>query len=240
MAFVPCNLPDDNDTPLAFVAGATGYVGREVVYTLRQKDIITVAHVRPNSSQLSQWKNRFSKIRANLDVTPWDEKAMTKRLSQIKPTHIFCLIGTTRNRMKTEGESYMSIDYGLTALLINAAKSAKIKPRFIYLSSAGTLMSPYLKARLRAEEAVKKSDLPYIIARPAIITGDNRDDPRVGEVIAAKLIDQSLKVAGFLGARKLKERYTSTSNKVLANNLVRLALNRKIKNQIVESEDLRK
>lgn len=242
MAFVPCNLQEDEETPIAFVAGATGYVGREVVRELRKREIITVAHVRPDSSRLSEWKKRFTSLGAKVDTTSWDEKAMARRFSQIKPSHIFCLIGTIRSRMKKEKVSYDSIDHGLTALLVKAVQRAKISPRFVYVSAAGVKegsRSPYYKARWKAEEAIKESGLPYTIARPSFITGPTRDDRRLGEEVGSQLIDVALTAAGLLGAKKLKERYKSTTNKTLAKTLVRLSLDEKEKNKIVESENLR-
>ena len=35
---------------IAFVAGATGYTGREVVRLLAERGVRTLAHVRPDSS----------------------------------------------------------------------------------------------------------------------------------------------------------------------------------------------
>src|SRR5262245_55763625 len=49
---------------VAFVAGATGYTGNEVVSALRGRGIRTIAHVRPDSSSLERWRKSFEDIGA--------------------------------------------------------------------------------------------------------------------------------------------------------------------------------
>lgn len=48
-----------------------------------------------------------------------------------------------------------------------------------------------------------------------------------------------LSVARFLGAKRMKERYRSTTNKTLAQSLVKWSLDPTVKNKIIESEELR-
>lgn len=114
----------------AFVAGATGYTGREVVRALVARGIHTVAHVRPDSSSLDRWRHRFEGMKAEVDTTAWDEVPLGERLGEIAPTLIFCLIGTTRHRGKEASrhgveETYDTVDFGLTALLARAAARAR-------------------------------------------------------------------------------------------------------------------
>ncbi|HEX6693612.1 MAG TPA: hypothetical protein VF035_02800, partial [Longimicrobiales bacterium] len=59
----------------AFVAGATGYTGAEVVRQLATSDTHVVAHVRPDSTALPAWRARFSAAGAAVDVTPWSRDA---------------------------------------------------------------------------------------------------------------------------------------------------------------------
>jgi len=234
----------------AFVAGATGFTGREVVRVLREKGIPTVAHIRPDSSRIEEWRERFQKMGAEIDTTAWEIKAMTETLMALKPAYVFSLLGTTRARIKQavkqgkdlKTQDYEAIDYGLTSLLLNAVLSAGIKPVFIYLSAVGVkpgASSPYYRARAKAEQELLQSGIPYIIARPSFIIGPDRDDKRPGELFGAKIIDGLLAFAGLLGAKKLKERYRSTSNTILANALVKLALDPEAVNKIYESEELR-
>src|SRR6476619_2914142 len=147
---------------IAFIAGATGYTGREVVRELVGGGVRTVAHVRPDSSGVDEWGARFEGAGAAVDTTPWGDAAMTDTLSTLQPTHVFSLLGTTRARRRASAsrgktESYEAIDFGLTAMLIRAAVASGSKPRFVYLSSLGVrehTSNAYLAARWRAESVL--------------------------------------------------------------------------------------
>lgn len=234
----------------AFVAGATGFTGREVVRLLRERGIPTFAHVRPDSPRLGEWKERLAGIGAEVDTTTWEKEAMRETLLRLRPALIFALLGTTRARMhaaRRAGEdpasqSYETVDYGLTALLIEAAKETDLSPRFVYLSAAGVKegsRSAYYRARWKAETLLRSSGLTYTIARPSIIAGAGRDDRRPLEAVAAVAGDRLLALAGRLGARQLQARYGSTTNVRLASALVRLALEPEGQNRIFESEELK-
>ena len=235
----------------AFVAGATGYTGREVVRALRDRDIQTVAHVRPSSSRRADWKSRFEKQGSTVDLTPWKDDAIAATLERIKPTLVFSLLGITRKGAKAEARAtggdhptYDSVDYGLTAMLIDGCTQMSPHPRFIYLSSAQVPKAEpragsYMHARWRVEKALKQSDLPYLAARPSFITGSDRDDNRPGERIGAAVADTALAMFGALGMKRTRDRYRSTTNTALADALVRLALDSSISRCVVESEDLR-
>jgi len=238
----------DQQQQLCFVAGATGYTGRELVRVLSQEhELATVAHVRPGSSQLPQWRERFAAIGAEVDQTPWQDEAMSATMLRYAPTVVFALLGTTRKRAQREraagsDTSYESIDFGLTAMLIRAARQLPEPPRFVYLSSVGAKPSSpgsYMHARWKVEQMLLEGDLPYTIARPSFITGPDRDDKRTGERLGSALVDGALSVAGAFGGRRLRDRYRSTSNTTLARALARLALDPTAENQIIDSEDLR-
>ena len=68
------------------------------------------------------------------------------------------------------------------------------------------------------------SGLPYLIAQPAFITGDDRDEARPLERFSARAADGLLDAAARVGARRLRDRYGSMSGTELADSLVRLAL----------------
>jgi uncharacterized protein YbjT (DUF2867 family) len=211
----------------AFVLGATGFVGREVVRQLCVRGARTYAHVRPDSKQVAEWRTRFGELGAEVDTTAWDAGAMAARLRELRPAQLYVLIGTTRSKAKSDavqGDIYQAVDLGLTKIAVDAARASEVSPRIVYLSSVGAdehARSPYLKARGQAEEAVKTSGLPWVIARPSIITGE-RDDSRVGERTAAVVGDGLLAVVGVLGGDKLRARYRSTTPDVLASALIRI------------------
>lgn len=214
----------------AFVAGATGFVGRAVVPALVARGEKTIAHVRPDSARLGEWRERFGAMGATVDASPWEQAALAEVMRAAGVSHVFCLIGTTRGRAKADGVAgniYDAVDYGLTKLLVDAAVASGTKARFVYLSSVGAstkATSAYLKARGRAEDVVRTSGLPWVIARPSVITGEGRDDARPAERAAGVMMDGVLSVAGLLGAKSFRARYRSTTPDVLGGALVRLAL----------------
>jgi nucleoside-diphosphate-sugar epimerase len=231
----------------AFVAGATGLTGREVVRVLAQRGIATFAHVRPDSPRLAEWQKRLSAQGAHVDTTPWDEAALRRRLAQVAPDVVFALLGTTRARGKKaqretgQPDTYESVDYGLSARLLHATRASCQAARFVYLSAIGVSQSSrgaYYRARFKVEQELRESGLRYTIVRPSFIIGE-RDDPRPGERLGSKVADAALRLAGVLGGAELRDRYQSIAAPELAEALVRLAFDATAENRIVEADQLR-
>ena len=103
-----------------FVAGATGYVGREIVGRLAARNVPVVAHIRPDSPSLERLRERFRTVGATVDTTPWIPEALSDALIRVRPTHVFALLGITRARAKARAragapaESYASVGAGRT------------------------------------------------------------------------------------------------------------------------------
>jgi nucleoside-diphosphate-sugar epimerase len=213
----------------AFIAGATGYTGRELVRVLRERGATVTAHVRPDSPRLGEWQARLGALGAQADATPWQPDALRATLARVQPTHVFALLGTTRRRARGEGLSaaagYERIDYGLTALLLRATTEAAPQARFIYLSAIGASArgNAYLRARARLEHELRGSGLSWISARPALITGSDREEHRAGERAAAAVLDGVLQVLRRLGLRGTAERWRSITAADLAAALAQLA-----------------
>jgi uncharacterized protein YbjT (DUF2867 family) len=227
----------------AFVAGATGYTGRAVVRALAARGVSAVAHVRPDSPRLADWRARFAGA-AEVDATPWDAAALAGTLARLRPAVVFALLGTTRARAGREGiaDPYETVDYGLTRLLLDAALASGARPRFVYLSAVGVgprARGGYLAVRWRFEQELRASGLPYVIARPSFITGPDREEHRPAERAGAAAADLLLGAAGALGARRLRDRYRSVTADALAAALVRLALDPAATAVVAETEALR-
>lgn len=232
----------------AFVAGATGHTGREVVRVLCERGIPVVAHVRPDSARLSEWRERFEGMGAEVDTTPWDPDALTRALARHRPTVVFALLGTTRRRGKQARrgggapESYETVDYGLTAMLLTATRALEVPARFVYLSSMGVspaTRNPYMKVRYRMETELRESGVPFTIARPSFITGEPRDEGRPLERVGAAASDAALGLVGALGGRRFRDRYASVANTDLARALVHAALDPSCEGRLLEADALR-
>ena len=169
----------------AFVAGATGYTGREVVRVLREQGIPTVAHVRSDSPSLERARAGFALIGAETDSTPWTPVALHATLTRLQPTHVFALLGITQKRAKQRAaagappESYESVDYGLTAMLLEATRRATPSAKFVYLSALGATErtgNEYVRVRGRVEREIREAGLSALIVRPSFITGPDREE----------------------------------------------------------------
>ena len=230
----------------AFVAGATGYTGREVVRALRERGVETVAHVRPDSRSVEVWRARFAALGARVDTTSWEESAMTRTLAREGPTHVFGLLGTTRARARDAArssavaDSYEAVDYGLTVLLLRAAVASGGVQRFVYLSAAGATErggNAYLRVRGRVERELRESGIPFLVVRPAFISGDGRDDSRAIERVAAVALDGAAAALAAMGLRTAR-RWRSIDGPTLAEAMVSLALASDPASRVVERDAL--
>ena len=212
--------------PVAFIAGATGLTGRSVVQFLRDAKVDVVAHIRPDSKRLDEWTDRFEALGATVSTAEWTVDAMSAAFQTIKPDMVFALLGTTKKRSRAGDGDYDSVDYALTALLIESAEMAAASSRFIYLSAVGvtpTTRNRYLSARAKVEARLAQSPLAHCIARPSFILGQ-RDDKRPLEALGAPLLDGLLATMGLLGGRRWSDQYRSMPGTDLAMALTEAAL----------------
>ncbi|HEU5057260.1 MAG TPA: NAD(P)H-binding protein [Kofleriaceae bacterium] len=229
----------------AFVAGATGYTGREVVRQLCERGGAVTAHVRPGSPSAARWASQFRGWGAEVAEVAWELAPLTAVMAERRPDLVFSCIGVTRASARRDrlgdGDIYQQVDVRLNALLVEAVRAAGLAPRFVYLSSIGAsegARSKYLASRAQAEATVAGSGLPYTIARPSFIAGPGRDDGRALERVAAGASDGFLAVAGLLGARRFRDRFRSIDNVQLARALIAAALDPSCAGQILGGDRL--
>jgi uncharacterized protein YbjT (DUF2867 family) len=230
--------------PIAFVAGATGYTGREVVAELRQRGVETVAHVRPGSSSFDAWSARFATIGASVDATPWGAVAIAATIARLRPDFLFALLGTTRHRAAQESleDPYERIDYGLTDQLRRGAEAAGAGTRFIYLSAIGAderSRNKYVAVRGRMERELREGTLPYLIARPAFVSGEDREESRPTERAFAVATDAVLGGLAAVGIHGPRDHYGTLTGRELARAMVELALNDRGGRSVASVRDLR-
>jgi uncharacterized protein YbjT (DUF2867 family) len=217
-------------TPLtAFVAGATGYTGQQVVAALRDRGVRTIAHVRPGSAAADAWRGRFEAIGAEVDQTPWTPAGMNATLGRVRPDFVFALLGTTRRRATADGlsEPYERIDYDLTAMLRDACLACGSAPRFVYLSAMGAnerSANKYVAVRVRMERELREGPLPWLVARPAFVSGSDRAEFRLGERVLAVTSDALFGALALVGLGRVRDRYGSLTGRELGTGLVALAL----------------
>ncbi len=237
---------------IVFVAGATGLTGRHVVEAAVRRGLHPIAHVRPDSPRVDDWRARFAASTggaAEVDTTPWERDAIRQRFAELAPRYVFACLGTTRARAREASqrgkdpshESYDAVDVALTETTIDAALAAGSVRRFVYLSSIGAgdgARGSYLAARTRVGARLEASGLPYTTVRPSFIVGD-RDVERAGENVSASAAGAGLSLLGALGARTLRDRYRSITGAELGEAMVRLALDPVWENRIAQGEDLR-
>jgi len=230
-----------------FIAGATGYTGREIARLAATQSIETLAHVRPNSPRRVHWTEQFEHWGATATTVAWEPTALEETFRATPPSHIFATLGTTKARTKREQKSgniitgYEGVDYGLTKMAYEAATTLDHPPIFIYLSSLGVdapKRNAYLDARYRIEQQIHQGPLPYIIFRPAFITGPNRDEFRLIERAGAVVSDALFTGLAGLGVKSPKTKWGSINNTNLAKAMLKAALDPGALNTTISSHQI--
>ena len=221
---------------LALVAGATGVTGREVVAALAERGVETIAHIRQDSPYVNEWIEYFRQVGSGVDTTDWDQEEISRRLADIRPSLVFCLLGSSERRMQPEGDfkpnpfvdSYQAVDLGLTSMLIRACVSAgEENLRFILASAVGVgenAQSPFHQMKAKAEDFLIQSGLNYTIVRIGSIEGSDRG----GREMPPK--------KGLLGTKRRAPIPTAVEPRSLAETLVDVALTPDCANRIFETD----
>ena len=166
----------------AVVIGATGLVGRECVKLLVARPEFERVIALARRALLDDVESR--KLRTVLvDLDRLDEQREVFRAS-----HVFCALGTT---IKTAGsrERFRQVDFGYPMRAAELALAAGAR-HFLLVSSVDASSSSrafYLRVKGELENAVLALGFPSVtVVRPSILLGD-RNEFRLGEVIAARL-----------------------------------------------------
>ena len=128
-----------------------------------------------------------------------------------------------------------TMDYGGAAKLIEAAQKRGVR-RYLMLSSMGAgnpeggseAMQPYLFAKARADERLKRSDLEYTIIRPGGLTNEEG----TGSIEAAQSLGRRGQISRddvartFADALEMRNTYGKTFEILAGDTLIREALER--------------
>ena len=210
-----------------FIAGASGYTGRALIPAWSAAGQRVVAHIREGSAQRTSMETHCRAHNAEMHVCAWTMAAMEEALAEHSPRFVFACLGTTKKRASKENESYESVDYGLTRLLMDACEGMAEPPRFVYLSAVGAerpTRNAYMAARHRVESELAATRLRWTVVRPSFITGPDRAESRPMERAGAAAVDGLLGALSLVGGRGVRDRYASLSGEALAAAMVRLAL----------------
>jgi len=215
---------------------------------LRARKIDVVAHIRPDSSRRQEWTRKWELQGARVDCTPWEPEAMATTLAELKPDLVFALLGTTQARARREAKdgvpasanSYETVDYGMTKMLIDGLVADKSEARFVYLSSEGAKEGggAYLDVRGRIERQLAEGPLAWTAIRPSFITGPDREESRLGESVGAAIVGPALGLLGILGATTLRDRYKSTTATALASAMIHYSLDPASQGRVLRGEQL--
>ena len=230
----------------AFVAGATGYTGRAVVRELTGRGVECIAHVRPDSPRLEEWRQAFTAMGATFDCTPWGDAEFEAVMRHYRPQYCFALLGTTKRRAREarrQGarDSYETVDYLLTSIVLRATRVMSPAAKFLYLSAVGVhenARNPYLEVRARVEAELIRSGLRFVIARPALITGEDREENRPAERAVARVAELALRTADLAGLSSFRQRFATLTGPQLAHALVNAALDPAIEDVVLEVPQL--
>lgn len=160
------------------------------------------------------------------------------------PTVIFACLGTTRRRAAREKleDPYERVDYGLTRQVLDAAVASAYAPRFVYLSCIGAnpaSSSKYVAVRGRIERELAASGLPYLVVRPALISGTDRAEHRPSERMLAIATDAVLAGVAAFGGKRVRDKYATLTGTQLAEGMVALALHSREAKVIADVADIR-
>ena len=157
----------------ALVAGATGLVGKQLIYEL----------ITNNSYQkvIVFTRRELSVSHPKLVVKLIHFDTLENYIFEDKVDVCFCTLGTTQKKSGREG--LLKVDYEYVMNLAKLCQKFAV-PKFIIVSSQGANhQSPffYMRTKGQMEIALKKTGIETIyIVRPSLITGE-REESRLGE-----------------------------------------------------------
>lgn len=210
----------------ALVVGATGLVGKELVQILLDA---------PEYEKVIIWGRRtveLSHPKLVVQVIDFDKLENNEIEGQVD--HVFCCLGTTIKKAKTQ-EAFKKVDLEYPLALARWAKKAGVS-QFIVISAMGADANSkifYNQTKGLLELRLKELGLNGLhIVRPSLLLGE-RSEFRFGESFAAVIS----KALPFLFAGSLVK-YKPIPGKTVANAMYRIALIEKQGAFTFSSEDL--
>ncbi|MFH1161186.1 MAG: NAD(P)H-binding protein [bacterium] len=179
----------------ALLIGSTGLIGKHCLDFLIHDE---------NYTQVEVWvrnPNSFPNQKFTEKIMQFED---IPGLPLIQADHLFCYLGTTMRKAKTQ-DAFRKVDVEYVVSLAKLAERSGIHT-FLVISSVGA--NPvsgnfYLRTKGEMEEAVKQCSIPSIyILRPSMLLG-KRPEQRFGESIG-KIISKIFSPFLFSGLRKYR------------------------------------
>ncbi len=151
---------------MVLVTGGTGFLGRAVIRKLSQSDYQVRTLMRPSK--------RSPELPAGIPVEAAISNLNDKRgvrAAMVGVKSVVHLAGAERGGLESD---LRAVDVEGTRVLVEAARQAGVN-RLVFVSHLGAEPSsafPALRAKALAEEAIRKSDLPYTIIRSSLVYGE--------------------------------------------------------------------
>lgn len=166
---------------MILVAGGTGMIGRLVVRELaRQGNPVAVLSHRPERAPA-----HFPGLKVEVRKGDARDAASLERAVQGVETIISAMqFPNYPIEDKRRGHTFEEVDARGNERLVAAAKQAGVR-QYIYLSGAGAAKDGqyhWLRAKWRAEEAIRASGMTYTIIRPSWVYGP--DDKSLNKFVA--------------------------------------------------------
>jgi len=151
---------------MVLVTGGTGFLGRTVIRKLSQSDYQVRTLMRPS--------RRSPELPAGIPVEAAISSLVDKRgvrAAMVGVKSVVHLAGAERGGLAA---GLQAVDVEGTRVLVEAARQAGVS-RIVFVSHLGAEPSsafPALRAKALAEDAIRKSDLPYTIIRSSLMYGE--------------------------------------------------------------------
>ena len=151
---------------MVLVTGGTGFLGRAVIRKLTESNYQVRTLMRPS--------RRSPELPAGIPVEAAISSLNDKRgvrAAMVGVKSVVHLAGAERGGLEAE---LRAVDVEGTRVLVEAARQAGAN-RLIFVSHLGAEPSsayPALRAKALAEDAIRKSDLPYTIIRSSLLYGE--------------------------------------------------------------------
>ena len=208
---------------IAIVAGASGLVGKELVYKLINSDQYRLIYI------LSRKKIGLVNDKIRELVIDFDKIDQLKFAEPVDDA--FCTLGTTMKQAGSK-DNFKKVDFEYVIALANLAKHSGAS-KFLVVSAMGANSKSavfYNKVKGLTEEALMSIGFnQLVIFRPSLLLGD-RHDKRFAEKLSGFL----MKVFNFL----IPDNYKAIEAEKVADYMVKIALKSTDKVLIIKSGEM--